>query len=516
MSTRSTSSNLFSPLKDPESLIRRRNFNEPSSLFDFEETMSIPHNNQGPPPTGPPPQNNNGPPPVVRPNGTAPDLRSMEELCQPSINGRDGPISPILIQATDFGLRHHMIQQVQNSCQFHGLPGDDANRHTDKFLEVTQHMKQNGVFDDALHLSLFPYSLTHHATDCFIQLHSPSGSGSIPSNTIPNPSGEIKSITTPSGIVLDRPLVPPPPPFSSPKEVEHEPEPIMDQVPTESTIRVPPSVVHLAEALALMPKYHKMLQDLLSDKEKLLGLANTSLTKNCSADLLKKSPKKHGDPGRFLVPYDFHRLESCMALADLGASINLILSVWKKLSLPDLTPTRMTLDLATRSIAYPAGIADDVCVQVGKFTFPADFVVVDYDVDPRVPLIVGRPFLRMAHALVDVHEEELILRDGDEKLIFHDDSTSKHPHKHGNVSINMINFIDITCEDRFPEVLKIKKSNHPSSDSTTPLFDFSPSLTPFETSDSLLEEFADELALLDPPPPGNEDDNFDLKLTIEK
>ncbi|GKC05427.1 hypothetical protein Tco_0997037, partial [Tanacetum coccineum] len=134
---------------------------EPSSLFDFEEVTSIPHNNIGPPPTGPPPPNNNGPPSVVRPNGQAP--RSMKELCQPSIDGRSGPITPIPIQATDFGLRHHMIQQVQNTCQFYGLPGDDANRHIDKFLEITQHMKQNGVSDDALRLSLFPYSLTHHA-----------------------------------------------------------------------------------------------------------------------------------------------------------------------------------------------------------------------------------------------------------------------------------------------------------------------------------------------------------------
>ncbi|GJW92059.1 hypothetical protein Tco_0169612 [Tanacetum coccineum] len=93
--TRSTTSNLFSPLRDPESLIRRRNFGEPSSLFKFKEVMSIPHNNQGPPPAGPPPPNNNGPPPVVRPNEQAP--RSMEELCQPSIDGRGGPIAPIPI-----------------------------------------------------------------------------------------------------------------------------------------------------------------------------------------------------------------------------------------------------------------------------------------------------------------------------------------------------------------------------------------------------------------------------------
>nr|GFA13359.1 reverse transcriptase domain-containing protein [Tanacetum cinerariifolium] len=113
-------------------------------------------------------------------------------------------------------------------------------------------------------------------------------------------------------------------------------------------------------------------------------------------------------------------------------------------------------------------------------TFPADFVVIDYNVDPRVPLILRRHFLRTARALVDVHGEELILRDGDENLIFHADNNSKHPQKHGNESINMINFIDITCEDRFPE------------------------------------EFTDELALLDPFPPGNKDDNFDPKADLRK
>nr|GEZ13809.1 hypothetical protein [Tanacetum cinerariifolium] len=141
MSTRSNSSYLFSPLRDPESLIQQRNLGEPSFLFEFEEVMNNNHN-QEPPSAGPSPQNNNGPPLMVRPNGQAP--LSMEELCQPSINGLGRPIASILIQATDFGLRHHMIQQVQNTCHFHGLSGDDANRHIDKFLEITQHMKQNG------------------------------------------------------------------------------------------------------------------------------------------------------------------------------------------------------------------------------------------------------------------------------------------------------------------------------------------------------------------------------------
>nr|GFA18640.1 reverse transcriptase domain-containing protein [Tanacetum cinerariifolium] len=102
----------------------------------------------------------NGDPPV-------PDLQTMKELCQLSLNGR-GP--PIAIQEMNFGLKNDMIQQVQSSCQFHGLPGDDANKHLDKFLHVTQSIKVNGVTDEALRLYLFPHSLTHHATAWFDRL----------------------------------------------------------------------------------------------------------------------------------------------------------------------------------------------------------------------------------------------------------------------------------------------------------------------------------------------------------
>ncbi|GJX67505.1 reverse transcriptase domain-containing protein [Tanacetum coccineum] len=127
------------------------------------------NHNQGPPTVGPIPQNHNGPPGPNLQN-PAPNLRTMEELYQPTMNGQGGPIAPVNIQATDFGLKNHMIQQVQNSCQFHGLPGDDANKHLDKFLTVTQSMKQNEVTYDALRLFLFPYSLTHHATAWFDRL----------------------------------------------------------------------------------------------------------------------------------------------------------------------------------------------------------------------------------------------------------------------------------------------------------------------------------------------------------
>ncbi|GKE11811.1 reverse transcriptase domain-containing protein [Tanacetum coccineum] len=225
--------------------------------------------------------------------------------------------------------------------------------------------------------------------------------------------------------------------------------------------------ISFADALLLMPRFAPTIKSLFMNKEKLLELAKIPLNENCSAMLLKKLPEKLRDPGKFLILCHFPRMDVCHALADLGASINLMpLSIWKKLSLPELTPTRMTLELADRSITRPKGVAKDVFVKVGR---------------------------------------ELILRDGDERLIFHVD---KHPQKHAKESIKMINFI----EDSFGEVLRLKKSNHFLSGSTTPLSDSSPSLTSFETSDSLLEEFADELALLDPFPPGNEDVDVEAEL----
>nr|GEU88396.1 integrase, catalytic region, zinc finger, CCHC-type, peptidase aspartic, catalytic [Tanacetum cinerariifolium] len=146
MSTRSFARNLFQPLDNPELTIRRRSRIDPTLLNNSEM--------------------------VAEGNSDllVPNLRTMEELCQPSLNGRGGPNALIAIQATNFGLENDMIQQVQNSCQFHGLSGDDANKHLDKFLHVTQSVKVNGVTDDALHLYLFPHSLTHHATAWFDRL----------------------------------------------------------------------------------------------------------------------------------------------------------------------------------------------------------------------------------------------------------------------------------------------------------------------------------------------------------
>ncbi|GJW66351.1 reverse transcriptase domain-containing protein [Tanacetum coccineum] len=202
--------------------------------------------------------------------------------------------------------------------------------------------------------------------------------------------------------------------------------------------------ISFADALLLMPRFAPTIKSLLMNKEKLLDLAKIPLNKNCSPMLLKKLPKKIGDPGKFLIPCNFPRMDVCHALADLGPSINLMtLSIWKKLSLSELTPTRMTLELADRSITYPKGLAEDVFIKVGKFHFPADFVVVDFKADPQVPLILGRSFLRTSRALIDVYEGELILRDGNEQIIFHVNCITK---KHVNESIKMVND---TCKDSF-------------------------------------------------------------------
>nr|GEU33296.1 reverse transcriptase domain-containing protein [Tanacetum cinerariifolium] len=270
---------------------------------------------------------------------------------------------------------------------------------------------------------------------------STSGSGSLPGNTVANPKGELKAITTRSGLVTDGPTVPTPPKSVNPEEDE---------------------------------------------------------------------------------------------------------------CLPDLIPTRMTLELANRTICTPDGIARDVFVPVGKFTFSADFVVVDYESDPRVPLILGRPFLRTARALIDVHGEEMILRDGDERLTLnmkHDTvSYSNHPHRD---SVNLINIFNLSSEDCFEVLVSNKQSGNPtfslhkeivslevtheihdskgcnfvseefpdidSFNDIHPHFDDDPySGSTTISANSLLEEFTDELALITYPPDYDDNRTCDIESDLRE
>nr|GEY32623.1 reverse transcriptase domain-containing protein [Tanacetum cinerariifolium]GEY40633.1 reverse transcriptase domain-containing protein [Tanacetum cinerariifolium] len=313
--------------------------------------------------------------------------------------------------------------------------------------------------------------------------------GSLPSNTVANPKGKLKSITTRSGLVTDGPTVPTPP-------------------------------------KSITPEVGERVEEIYTDPDLADGHP-------------EKVTRKTYRPGKFLIPCSFSELK-CKALADLGASINLMpLSVWKELGLPELIPNSMTLELANRAICTPAGIARDVFVPVGKFTFPADFVIVDYESDPRVPLILGRPFLRTARALVDVHGEEMILRDDDERLTLnmkHDTSSySNHPQ---GESVNLINTFNVLSED----FLEVSVSNKPSGNPTFslhqeltspevnhdihdsegcndihPHFDDDPlSGSTTYSANSLLEEFTNELALITYSPDNDDNLQFDIESDLKE
>nr|GEW32712.1 reverse transcriptase domain-containing protein [Tanacetum cinerariifolium] len=237
--------------------------------------------------------------------------------------------------------------------------------------------------------------------------------------------------------------------------------------------------ISFADALILMPKFGPSIKSLLTNKDKLCELTRMPLNEHCSTVLLKKLPEKLGDPSKFLILCDFPEMAECLALADLGASINLMpLSVWNKLSLPNLSPMCMTLELTGRSISRPVGVAEDVFVKVGTFHFPTNFVVVDFDVDPRVPLILGRSFLKTERALIDMFEAN-----------------------YNDMTTNRINVIDMACEVYSQEVLSF--SDVIASGNAAPYYDSIvsttfPTLTPFGE-----KAFLSDDPSLPPPNQGN-------------
>nr|GEY25552.1 reverse transcriptase domain-containing protein [Tanacetum cinerariifolium] len=240
---------------------------------------------------------------------------------------------------------------------------------------------------------------------------STSSLGTLPSNTIANLKSDLKAITTRSGpeIALVSASKPNPKasiPYPSRINDERNHEKANNQIEKFYQIFKDMSFeISFADALILIPKFASTLKAVIGNQEKLIEMARTPLNEHCSAVLLKKLPEKLGDPCKFLISCDFPGMAECLALADLGASINLMpFSMWKRLSLLDLTPTCMTLELADRSISRPVEVAEDVYVKVGSFHFPVDFVVVDFDADPRVLLILGRSFLKIGRALIDVFE----------------------------------------------------------------------------------------------------------------
>nr|GEY88048.1 reverse transcriptase domain-containing protein [Tanacetum cinerariifolium] len=189
-------------------------------------------------------------------------------------------------------------------------------------------------------------------------------------------------------------------------------------------------------------------------------------------------------------------------LANLDASINLMpLSVWNKLSFPKLSPTCVTLKLADRSISRPVGVAKDVFVKVGTFHFPADFVVVDFEADPRVPLILKRSFLKTRIALINFFDGELTLRVGKEAITFNLDQTSRYLANYNDMTTNRIDVIDMVCEEYSQEVLEVDAFLALEDDPTSP--EVNQSYFDPEGDILLLEAFLNDDPSLPPPNQGN-------------
>ncbi|GKB80198.1 reverse transcriptase domain-containing protein [Tanacetum coccineum] len=368
--------------------------------------------------------------------GVSPDVAELKDM-----------VRALLLDKKNQSQAPATVKAVEESCvtcggahSYRNCPATDGNIYRDNIQEyVSQAAAVNyNQGNTSYHPPMVANQIRPPDAYQFMNTNSAStsGSGSLPSDTVANPRGDMKAITTQSGVSYDGPQVPPP--LSSlPKVVEHEPEVTKDTMQpsteniqplevqtqndepvvapkTKPTIPYPSRInkeklcenndlltfkfvemfrnlhfeLSFMDALLHMPKFAPMFRKLLNNKEKIIDLIKTPM-------------------------------DECLALADLGASINLKpLFVWEKLNLSDLTKTGMTLELADRTISTPTGIAEDVFVKVGTFLFLADFVVVGYIADPRVPLILGRAFLRTARALIDVHGEQMILRHDDQSITF--------------------------------------------------------------------------------------------------
>ncbi|XP_021714644.1 uncharacterized protein LOC110682597 [Chenopodium quinoa] len=171
------------------------------------------------------------------------------------------------------------------------------------------------------------------------------------------------------------------------------------------------------DAISEIPSYENFLKTMLSNKRKIEENTTVALNAECSAILQNTFSKKLGDPGSYSIPVKLGDIEINRALCDLGASVSLMpLSICKKLQLGELKPTQISLQLADRSVKFPLGVLEDVPLRVGKFFIPCDFVVMKMEEDVNVPIILGRPFLATAGAIIDMKKGKITFEVGDEKL----------------------------------------------------------------------------------------------------
>nr|GEU90678.1 reverse transcriptase domain-containing protein [Tanacetum cinerariifolium] len=516
MSTRSSARNLLPPLDNPELTIRRRSRADPTILNDFEMAA------EGP-----------GDLPV-------PDLRTMEELCQPSLNGRGGPISPIAIQATNFGLKNDMIQKVQNSCQFHGLPGDDANKHLDKFLHVTQSIKVNGVTDDALRLYLFPHSLTHHATAWFDRL---------PRNLIntfeqmtkmflSESSSSITSSSDTEIAALKAEMAEINKNLMRVLQVNQQVKAVIPNCETcggpHSFNDCPATVgqtqnVYVAGAYqggnSYQPQGNRNLLSYRSDNY--LGPpATVGQTQNVyvagayqggnsyqpqgnrikETFILRGTTKEETNSSKELVKANDAILKNMQtnmtSLTNSNLELKNMFGQFMKMN------TASSSSLGTLPVERETEVTKDMVHPTNNESIK--------DVQPLVvqtkcPILNSEPVVApiiepvdapTRRALIDVFEGELTLHVGKEAITFNLDQTLRYSANYNDITANRIDVIDMACEEYSQEVLGF--SDMIASGNPTPYYDpivstTSPTLTPIENSDFLLEEVDAFLALEDDP-----------------
>nr|GEV53244.1 DNA-directed DNA polymerase [Tanacetum cinerariifolium] len=408
MSTRSSARNLFSPVDNPEFTIRRRSRVDPTLLNDFE--MATDENDD---------------PPVF-------DLRTMEELCQLTLNGRGGPIAPI---------------------------------HLDKFLHVTQSIKVNGVTDDALRLYLFPHSLTHHATAWFDHL---------PRNSITTFVQMAKMFLgeyfPPSMVTKLRNEI-----TNFHQRASHGQNPPAYQAsgyqaPVHQALIPQLQVVTTTEFTNYMKANDTILKNMQTNMTSLTN-SNLELKKmfgqfmkmnTASSSGLETLPsntitnpkedlnvERKTEVTKDTVPPTNN--ESTKDVQPLVVQIETIIPnsqlVVAPVVEPIVAPVSALKPNSKPLITY--SVAEDVFLKVGTFHFPVDFVVVDFDADPQVSLILRRSFLKIERALIDVYEGELTLHVGEKAVTFNLDQTLRYSANYDAMSVNRIDLIDVACEDDF-------------------------------------------------------------------
>nr|GEV15278.1 reverse transcriptase domain-containing protein [Tanacetum cinerariifolium] len=414
----------------------------------------------------------------------------MAQLLQAPTDGYEDAIVIPEIAATDFELKHGLINLVQNK-QFFGHDKEDPHAHLRYFNKITSTMRSKSkvrqtrakaviakvnsssstpaISSDVAELKDMVRALlldkknqysasTSSPTLASINAVEPNyvtcgGSGTLPGPTIPTPSKVLKQGTEVTKDQVQTPnsqsTAPVQPMVIQPESETPVSEPVVAPVSAPMP-NLKPSILYLSrrdnerrrdqtneqiekfyqifkgmsfeisftDALILMTKFASTLKALIGNKEKLSEMARTLMNEHCSVVILNKLPKKHGDPGKFLIPCEFPGMDECLALADLD-----------------------------RTESKPIGIAKDVKVKVGVFHFPADFVVIDFKPDPRVPLILRRCILKTDRALMDVHKGELTLHIGHEAITYNLDQTSRYSANYDQITANKIDVTDEACEE---------------------------------------------------------------------